>query len=115
MAQYLHNINHQALQLEGKPWTQITQPIEIETREGIESVVDTFSFKIADKCVPKGISFTDQDNIQIGFGSKTTPTDVDFDGLITSLEMNYTDKGKTWALKATTGLNISWAIKVQLL
>lgn len=99
MTNWRQKIQHQDLSKTGKPWATIEQPISIETREGVESVIDTFNFKIADKCIPEGTEFGDQDNIHIAFGSTTTPTHVDFDGLITDLTLTEEIGGKIWTVK----------------
>jgi len=99
MTKYTHLIKHQDLSETGKPWNTIDQPISIEIREGIESIIDTFNFKIADKCVPKGVEFEAQDNIHIALGSVTTPSHIDFDGLVTDITLTENEKGKIWTIK----------------
>lgn len=99
MTQYRYKITHQDVSETGQPTTTLDNINSITTREGIESVIDTFEFVISQQNITPGLYLDAQDPVKIYLGSLTLPTDLVMDGIITDMNLNQSEKGKIWTVK----------------
>jgi len=101
MTNYRQFVEFQDLSDEEKPWVTLQYPKSIHTREGIKSVVDTFDITISDQNMPNNRKINTNDNIHISLGSVTTPSSVDFDGIVSDISLKETIDTRTWKIKGT--------------
>jgi len=84
--------------------TDITEAIDVSTREGIETTVDSFSFRISGRGL--GSIYIDvEDAIKIYFGrGRSAPTSLIMDGIVNSIKYESTNKGDLYVISGVNKL-----------
>jgi len=78
--------------------TDITEAIDVSTREGIETTIDSFSIRISERGLGALVIDTD-DVIKIYLGrGRAAPTTLIMDGVVNSIKYNVDFKGKTYTI-----------------
>jgi len=82
--------------------TDITEALDMNTREGIEATIDSFSLKISRRGL-RGLALDMEDTIKIYCGEGlATPTNLIIDGVINNIAYDSTNTGDTYTI---TGVN----------
>jgi len=78
--------------------TDITEAIDINTREGIEATIDSFTLRLTRRGL-RGLALDVEDTIKIYCGEGlTAPTDLIMDGVINNIVYSLSNKGDTYVI-----------------
>jgi len=88
----------------GGTTTDLTDAVDVSTREGIESTIDSFSIKLMERALGTlTIDVEDVIKIYLGRGEEA-PTSLIMDGIINSIKYEVSNTGRTYVLNGVNKL-----------
>jgi len=87
----------------GGTTTDITEAVDVSTREGIESTIDSFSLRISERGLPVAVRVEDVIKIYFDRGG-AAPTTLVMDGVINSSKYESSNAGKSYVINGVNKL-----------